>query len=186
MSTTYRTFEVKNRTLKGMGEGVSEFMGAKNRRTSFMDIPLWQQTTAKNLRTRKSYNIWILHELNVYTSNSWSNLHICIFDWNSYRNVWTILMLSKYERPLFAVKSYVQSSHKVDEKEDASDQFPIWIFNFRPYGQLRAIRGKNQSRFMCNFLFSWAKIFFFLILANILAYAQKRCIIFLEFLFELF
>ena len=43
-------------------------------------------------------------------------------------------MLIEYERPLFAVKSYVQSSHKVDEKEDASDQFPIWIFNFRPYG----------------------------------------------------
>ena len=29
--------------------------------------------------------------------------------------------------------------HKVDKTEGASDQFPIWIFNFWPYGQPRAI-----------------------------------------------
>ena len=33
--------------------------------------------------------------------------------------------------------------HKVDKTEGASDQFPIWIFNFWPYGQLRAVMGKN-------------------------------------------
>ena len=31
---------------------------------------------------------------------------------------------------------------KVDITEGASAQFPTWIFNFWPYGQLRAVRGK--------------------------------------------
>ena len=30
--------------------------------------------------------------------------------------------------------------HRVDITEGASAQFPTWIFNFRPYGQLRAVR----------------------------------------------
>ena len=39
---------------------------------------------------------------------------------------------------------YVPSlNHKVDKTEGALDQFPIWIFMFWPYGQLRAVRGKN-------------------------------------------
>ena len=31
--------------------------------------------------------------------------------------------------------------YKVDITEGASAQFPTWIFNFGPYGQLRAVRG---------------------------------------------
>ena len=34
--------------------------------------------------------------------------------------------------------------HKVNRTEGASDQFPMWIFNFWPYGQLRVVRGKIQ------------------------------------------
>ena len=34
--------------------------------------------------------------------------------------------------------------HKVDITEDASAQVPIWIFNFWPYWQLRAVRGKIE------------------------------------------
>jgi hypothetical protein len=34
--------------------------------------------------------------------------------------------------------------HKVNKTEGASDQFPIWIFNFWPYGKLRAVRGKIE------------------------------------------
>jgi len=37
----------------------------------------------------------------------------------------------------------VTQVHKVDITEGASAQFPTWIFNFRPYGQLRAVRKKN-------------------------------------------
>ena len=33
--------------------------------------------------------------------------------------------------------------HKVDKTEGASEQFSIDIFNFLPYGQLRAVREKK-------------------------------------------
>ena len=54
MTPKYRTLEGTNRTLKGEGAGSKM---VENRWTSFMDVSLWQQTTAKNLRTRKPYNI---------------------------------------------------------------------------------------------------------------------------------
>ena len=49
------------------------------------------------------------------------------------------------------------SSHKIDKTEGTSDQFPIWIFNFWSYGQLRAVRGKIQLWIMSNF---WASLFY--------------------------
>ena len=36
-------------------------------------------------------------------------------------------------------------NHKVDKTEAVSDQFPICIFNFWPYGQLRAIGEKSNN-----------------------------------------
>ena len=38
---------------------------------------------------------------------------------------------------------------KVDKTDGALDQFPIWIFNFWLYVQLREVRGKNSI--MSNF-----------------------------------
>ena len=35
-------------------------------------------------------------------------------------------------------------ANKVDKTETASDQLPIWIFNFWPYGQFRAVKRKIQ------------------------------------------
>ena len=43
--------------------------------------------------------------------------------------------------------------------EGASDQFPIWIFNFWPYGQLRAIRGKNLITYIWIMSDIWAPFF---------------------------
>ena len=34
-------------------------------------------------------------------------------------------------------------THTVEIREGASAELPLWIFNFWPYGQLRAIRGKK-------------------------------------------
>ena len=65
--------------------------------------------------------------------------------------------------------------HKVYKTEGASDQFPIWIFNFWPYGQLRAVRGKNpimnyeqllsslffhvfKGKFFLNYFFKYCSI----------------------------
>ena len=42
------------------------------------------------------------------------------------------------------VDNIVPIDDKVDKKDGASDQFPIWIFNFWPYGPLRAVRRKIQ------------------------------------------
>ena len=42
------------------------------------------------------------------------------------------------------VDNIVPIDDKVDKTEGASDQFPIWIFNFWPYGPLMALRGKIQ------------------------------------------
>ena len=47
----------------------------------------------------------------------------------------------------------------------ASDQSPIWIFDFHPCGQLRAVKGKMgkiKTFILSNFklyffMFSWAK-----------------------------
>ena len=35
-------------------------------------------------------------------------------------------------------------THRIDITESASAQFPTWIFNFGPYGHLRAVREKFQ------------------------------------------
>ena len=66
-------------------------------------------------------------------------------------------------RPL--LKGY---RHKVDKTEGASDKFPIWIFNFWPYGQLRAVREKNTI--MNNF---WAH-FFHVFMGNFFLDIKKK------------
>jgi hypothetical protein len=51
-------------------------------------------------------------------------------------------------------------NHKVDIAEGASAKLPKNIFNFWPYGQLRAVRTNYESRAtfeLCFFMFSWAK-----------------------------
>ena len=42
------------------------------------------------------------------------------------------------------VDNIVPIDDKVDKTEGASDQFPIWIFNFWPYGQPRAKLKKGR------------------------------------------
>ena len=54
--------------------------------------------------------------------------------------------------------------HRVNITESSSDQFPTWVFNFGPYGQLRAVR-ENSSIMLkynatfegCFFKFSMGK-----------------------------
>ena len=42
------------------------------------------------------------------------------------------------------LKLQLNAGHKIDITEVASDQFLIWIFNFWPYEQFRAVRGKSN------------------------------------------
>ena len=92
---------------------------------------------------------------------------------------WTIL--TTFSITLY---SYTEYKHKVDKTEGASDQFSIWIFNFWPYGQLRAVASKGKksnyelwATFELGFfIFSWAKKIFFDFFFYIAASALKICI----------
>ena len=53
----------------------------------------------------------------------------------------TILMENTHLE-MIVKSNLLGNNHKVDTTEGASAQFPIWIFNFWPYGQLRAVLKK--------------------------------------------
>ena len=42
---------------------------------------------------------------------------------------------------------YIGLTHRLDITESASAQFPIWISNFGPYWQLRAVKEKIFNNF---------------------------------------
>ena len=67
--------------------------------------------------------------------------------------------------------------HNVDITEGASDQFLTWIFNFGPYGQLRAVIMNYCLLLVMDFgffMFSWAKQYFIFSLKTKKTYKHKK------------
>ena len=62
--------------------------------------------------------------------------------------------------------------HRVDITESSSAQFPTWIFNFGPYGQVKALREnylimlKYATFELC--FFPWAKMYLVFIFFTLL------------------
>ena len=54
------------------------------------------------------------------------------------------LMVKSYLIMVRKIPDYYLTTHRVDITEGASVQFRTWFFNVGPYGQLRAVRGKNS------------------------------------------
>ena len=79
----------------------------------------------------------------VYNANMVERNWICFGIWSSHAEN---LEVSE-SVPLWPEFSnlFKYCEHKVDITEGASAQFPIWIFNFWPYGQLRALLKKNWA-----------------------------------------
>ena len=78
-------------------------------------------------------------------------------------------------RPIIQNNAFaiVNQVHKVDITEGASARFPTWIFNFRPYGQLRAEREKIHYELLPTFGGDF-RVFMGIFL-NIVASAVNSC-----------
>ena len=81
-----------------------------------------------------------MHWINAHPSTKFSDLPTALY--RLYRVVDSSSFYSSQRKSsAFFLESYM---HRVDITESFSAQYPTWIFNFGPYGQLRAVK-ENSS-----------------------------------------